>query len=68
MRQPEGFVEKGKEHLACRLNRSIYGLKQSPRCLNLALDGQLRGIKFKPTSGDPCLQLRELTGVTELVY
>ena len=31
MRQPEGFVEPGKEHLVCCLNRSIYGLKQSPR-------------------------------------
>ena len=31
MKQPEGFVEQGKEHLVCRLNRSIYRLKQSPR-------------------------------------
>ena len=54
MRQPEGFVEKGKGNLVCRLNRSIYGLKPSPRCWNHALDGQLRKMKFKPTSGDPC--------------
>ena len=39
MRQPEGFVKKGEEHLVCRLNRSIYGLKQSPRCWNHALAG-----------------------------
>ena len=32
MKQPEGFAVKGQEHLVCRLNRSIYGLKQSPRC------------------------------------
>ena len=32
MKQPEGFVEKGKEYLVCRLRRSIYGLKQSPCC------------------------------------
>ena len=55
MKQPEGFVEEGKEHLVCRLNRSIYRLKQSPRCWNHALDSQLREMKFKPTSGDPCL-------------
>ena len=32
MKQPEGFVEKGKEHLVCKLNKNIYGLKHSPRC------------------------------------
>ena len=32
MRQPEGFVTPGKEHLVCRLKKSIYGLKQSSRC------------------------------------
>ena len=31
MRQPEGFVCKGKEDLVCRLRKSLYGLKQSPR-------------------------------------
>ena len=29
MRQPEGFVAEGKEHLVCKLNRSLYGLKKS---------------------------------------
>lgn len=55
MRQPEGFVEPGKENLVCRLNRSIYGLKQSPRCWNTALDDHLKSMKFKQTKGDPCL-------------
>ena len=31
MRQPEGYVEKGKEDYVCKLNRYLYGLKQSPR-------------------------------------
>ena len=31
MKQPEGFVEKGKENLVCKLKHSLYGLKQSPR-------------------------------------
>ncbi|GAA0152105.1 transmembrane signal receptor [Lithospermum erythrorhizon] len=31
MEQPEGFVIKGKEKLVCKLNKSLYGLKQTPR-------------------------------------
>ena len=31
MSQPEGFTVPGKEHLVCRLTKSLYGLKQSPR-------------------------------------
>ena len=34
MRQPEGFVTAGQEHLVCKLKQNIYGLKQSPRCWN----------------------------------
>jgi len=32
MLQPEGFSEIGKENLVCRLNKSLYGLKQELRC------------------------------------
>ena len=46
MQQPEGFVEKGKQHLVCKLRRSIYGLKQSSRCWNSVLDSKLRRYGF----------------------
>ena len=68
MRQPEGFVEQGKEHLVCRLKRSIYGLKQSPRCWNHALDSKLREMGFEQTSSDPCLYVHfDSEGVMFLV-
>ena len=55
MRQPEGFIAKGKEHLVCRLKKSIYGLKQSPRCWNSALDSQLKKMGFVEADSDPCI-------------
>jgi len=32
MGQPEGFKVVGKENLMCQLQKSLYGLKQEPRC------------------------------------
>ncbi|KAA3467289.1 reverse transcriptase [Gossypium australe] len=31
MDQPEGFLVEGKCHMACKLKRSIYGLKHTSR-------------------------------------
>ena len=41
MKQPKGYVKPGHEQKVCRLKRSIYGLKQSPRCWNSVLDAHL---------------------------
>jgi len=49
MKQPQGFIEEDCENLVCKLKRSIYGLKQSPRCWNSALDDHLRKIGFVST-------------------
>ena len=31
MQQPEGFVVPGKEHMVCKITRSLYVLKQAPK-------------------------------------
>jgi hypothetical protein len=31
MEQPQGFASPGREHLVCRLRKSLYGLKKAPR-------------------------------------
>ena len=57
MKQPEGYVVKGKENLVCKLKKSIYGLKQSPRCWNSVLDQFLKKIGFVQATSDPCLYI-----------
>ena len=37
------------------LRKSLYGLKQSPRCFNDALDKWLRSQGMNPTNADPCV-------------
>ena len=53
MKQPDGFVVPGNEHLVCRLKKSIYGLKQSPSCWNFVLDSHLKETGFIQMAADP---------------
>lgn len=38
-----------------RLNKSLYGLKQSPKCWKIRFDGILKGLGLVSTYSDPCL-------------
>lgn len=58
MKQPDGFVEEGKESLVCKLKKSIYELKQTPRCWNCSLDDSLKRLGFVQTSGDSCIYVK----------
>lgn len=58
MEQPEGYVKPGQEHLVCKLKRSIYGLKQSPRCWSKAFMEFMLEIGFKQSTSDPCVFVR----------
>ena len=57
MKQPEGVVEKGKEHLVCRLKQRLYGLKQSPCCWNFTLDTHLKSMGYVQSVNDPCIYI-----------
>ena len=55
MEQPPGYIKKGEEQLVCKLNRSMYGLKQSPRFWNTTLREFLKSSGFKQSAADPCV-------------
>jgi histone deacetylase 1/2 len=67
MKQPDGFISPGNEDLVCKLNRSLYGLKQSPRCWNLVLDEFLKSLGFSPSSADQCVYTRDVNGVKTIL-
>ena len=56
MQQPPGFVQGGKERV-CRLNKSLYGLKQSSQLWGETLGKVLIGLGFKKTYSDASLYI-----------
>jgi len=42
MVQPNGFIEKVKEHLVCKLKRSIYELMKAFRSWNIHFDQAIK--------------------------
>ncbi|KAF5788317.1 putative RNA-directed DNA polymerase [Helianthus annuus] len=58
MTQPEGFKPKGQEHLVCKLQKSIYGLKQASRQWYLKFDEIMKKQGFIKNQVDQCTYLK----------
>jgi hypothetical protein len=56
MEQPQGFNDNSGN--VCRLIKSLYGLKQSPRCWNSKIDQFLLNNGWTVSQADPCLYVR----------
>ena len=62
MDQPEDFVIPEKEHLVCKLKKSLYGLKQSPRQWYKRFDSFMLSHGFKQSNYDSCVYLKIING------
>uniref|UniRef100_A0A2N9FLA5 CCHC-type domain-containing protein n=1 Tax=Fagus sylvatica TaxID=28930 RepID=A0A2N9FLA5_FAGSY len=60
MEQPEGFKQLGTENLVCRLKKSLYGLKQSPRQWYKRFDSYMIQIGYTRCEYDCCVYVRIL--------
>ena len=55
MKQPEGFSSTKGEHLVCKLNKSIYGLKQASRQWYLKFHDVITSFDFEENIIDQCI-------------
>ena len=55
MTQPEGFCIPGEAKKICKLQRSIYGLKQASRSWNLRFDETVKQYGFIQNEDEPCV-------------
>ena len=55
MHQPEQFVTHDDKKYVCKLNRSIYGLKQSSMQWNTTFDKYLKELNFESSKNDGCV-------------
>ena len=52
MEQPPGFAQPGKDYLVCKLYKSLYDLKQSPRMQYQKIDSYLKSIEMTKSHDD----------------
>jgi hypothetical protein len=55
MDQPDGFVAEGQEGMVCKLIKSLYGLKQTPKQWNEKFDRTLTSTGFVVNKTDKCV-------------
>ena len=57
MKQPEG--QENPDYV-CKLNKSMYGLKQAACCWNLAIDTYLKSNGYRKCTADACIYIKSI--------
>ena len=65
MQQIEGFVSNPS--LVCRLKKSLYGLKQTPKAWYAKIDGFLLSLSFVQCKSDPNVYLKLIHGYLMII-
>ena len=65
MIQPKGFVDPKDANKVCKLQRSIYGLKQASRSWNLRFDEVIKEFGFVQTYGEACIYKK--VGISDII-
>lgn len=60
MKQPVGFSDSSQR--VCRLNRSLYGLKQASRCWNQKFTNFLKSFNLMASKADSCVFVGNMSG------
>ena len=63
MEQPEGFVQHHKGRLVCKLEKSLYGLKQSPKQWYKKFDSFMVSQGYTRSEYDHCLYFKRLNDI-----
>ncbi|GKC56028.1 retrotransposon protein, putative, ty1-copia subclass [Tanacetum coccineum] len=58
MVQPEGFVDPKHPNKVCKLQRSIYELKQASRSWNKRFDKEIKKVGFTQNPDEPCVYVK----------
>ena len=58
MEQPLGFTSSDGDHRVCKLQRSIYGLKQASRSWNIRFDDAIKSFGFIKNEEESCIYKR----------
>ena len=61
-----GFLVEGKEDMVCKLNKSIYGLKQASRQWHLKFNDIIVFFGFKKNIVDRCIYLK--VNVSKVIF